>query len=781
MGKKKSDPLGVIGVAIVAIGAIIMTIPKEVWILIGVGLAAYALYRIYDAFTDKPSPPSTPDPTPASRPSFRQPSRQIESSGDSGGYRIPERPRQTAVAARWIPANEPIQVADLVIPGGMVYVGGSLLTLTGSTDPALIDPSLEIASPRAYIRDSNMGYWPSYSSVSPTARRGYLKWLSSGRADPDADIGYVFLFFYGLERRVLIDAPKDAAVAAELPAIAGEIRRLTSIYGEKSGSVRNYFSKFLELVEGPVSGEPLYDKPIPPLPPSYELPFYLRLALGQTAVAKVPVPAHLALAWAEHDPTIGKRTPIVRCREQFHAMFAAKYRDVCGDGIRLQVNRTKLKLVYRPASSGFRGVGEIARKFGDIPDVTSLLTVTRTLQTVVDACGTELDAYSRYIKKNPDQTESLEAILQLPASIWPQAARDVLSKVSERMGAGLVAMPLSELTAMLNAGRDLTRDRMLGFARALESMNIGIEPDVLNGAKLPKANDKIVLFAMQPGDAQSRSGIGFNAAAVTLQLATAVAHADGALEAPEILRLSKQIDAWHHLTPAELRRLKAHLRLLLVAPVPIATIKKNLEPLDSGAKRIVGAFAATIAQMDGVVTQAEMKALEKIYTLLGIPSKQLYSDIHVSATVEIVPGAPATIKPMTVGASFTLDPARIAALQRDSERVSSLLSNIFVDEKLTVTIPDETVVEAQGQVIEAESSSALMGLDTVHSAFVRMLVSRPQWSRLELEDVAADLELMLDGALEHINEAAYDKFDIPVTLGDDPIETNSEILEMIKK
>ena len=40
-----------------------------------------------------------------------------------------------------------------------------------------------------------MGYWPSYSSISPEARAAYLGWLSTGKSDPQADIGYVFLYF----------------------------------------------------------------------------------------------------------------------------------------------------------------------------------------------------------------------------------------------------------------------------------------------------------------------------------------------------------------------------------------------------------------------------------------------------------------------------------------------------------------------------------------------------------------------------------------------------------
>ena len=49
-----------------------------------------------------------------------------------------------------------------------------------------------------------------------------------GRKEPGIDIGYVFLFFYGLERRLILDSPPEAEVSALLD----ELRRLRGLYGE---------------------------------------------------------------------------------------------------------------------------------------------------------------------------------------------------------------------------------------------------------------------------------------------------------------------------------------------------------------------------------------------------------------------------------------------------------------------------------------------------------------------------------------------------------------------
>jgi hypothetical protein len=51
-----------------------------------------------------------------------------------------------------------------------------------------------------------------------------------------------------------------------------------------------------------------------------------------------------------------------------------------------------------------------------------------------------------------------------------------------------------------------------------------------------------------------------------------------------------------------------------------------------------------------------------------------------------------------------------------------------------------------------------------------------EWSREELEAVASDMDLMLDGALEHINDMAFEHFDMPITEGEDPLEINPDIM-----
>ena len=137
--------------------------------------------------------------------------------------------------------------------------------------------------------------------------------------------------------------------------------------------------------------------------------------------------------------------------------------------------------------------------------------------------------------------------------------------------------------------------------------------------------------------------------------------------------------------------------------------------------------------------------------------------------------APAT--PTPPGA-MQLDAARIAQIQAETDEVARLLAHVFEEEAASHPAPvvtEEEPEEAPQEVAEAEPGR--LGLDPDHSAFLRQILLRPTWSRAELGDLSADLGLMLDGALERINEAAFENFNEALLEGDDPVEVRQDLME----
>jgi tellurite resistance protein len=809
MAKKKGGGLGVWLVGGLLLWWLLASLPKPVLVagglLLAVGFVLYLLgaAKKVDADSSPPEPVSRtsnkPSRLPKAKPAkSRGPSVTVTFAGEDFGYPIDEQPVSVPAARQrssysqsgftvpvsrdaageggaWVRAGQATSVAGVGVPGGMVYVGST----SGHADPSLIDPKKTVASKGDYTV-SQMGYWPSYSSISPTERRSYLNWLADGRKDPDAEIGYVFLFFYGLERRAVVDARQSETAKADLPGIAQEVRRLLGIYGGRSGSFRGYATRFLDWIALVGHADKLYLRPVPDLESGFELPVYMKLALGQCATDAAPVPPALALAWARLDPNISLRTPATRCKEEFEKLFLQKYAEKFGAGIVIKRNRTKLKVSYHPASSGLRLGSDLTFAAEGVPDVTALTAPVKQLDGVVEEATKALESFSRMVGKTPELRSSIEGFLLLPPSLWPESAQKSLQALAWQVQDKPATMTFQKLLETWGTNVTLNKDKALSLARALEASNVGMEPDILGGSRVPKAEDNVVLFFLAGPEKLPRGEGAYQAAGLTLQLASAVANADGEFGDNEMDHLATTISTWQHLTPAHIKRLEAHLHLLRAAPVTLASLKKKTDAMEQRSKETIAAFLATVAQADGEVSPAEVKMLEKVYKALGVDPNKVFTDVHAVAagtkpTATTVAAVEAT--------GFKLDPTRIAELQKDTDKVSSLLANIFTDAEEAVASGEFAEAEAQlAQEVESDApvTKGLMGLDEAHSALARLLLSRADWSREDLSDAAADLDLMLDGSLEQINEAAFDAFDMPFFEGEDPITVNTDILERIE-
>lgn len=67
-------------------------------------------------------------------------------------------------------------------------------------EPSLIDVTLPV---KPGVNDIKIGYYPSYTKLSPIQRYEYINWLKN--VDSDTDISYVFVFYYGLERYIFTE------------------------------------------------------------------------------------------------------------------------------------------------------------------------------------------------------------------------------------------------------------------------------------------------------------------------------------------------------------------------------------------------------------------------------------------------------------------------------------------------------------------------------------------------------------------------------------------------
>lgn len=794
--KGSGSAIGGLALVLVVILGAIAKYAKELLVIVGVVFAIWTIYRLVfaKAAGTPPLPQVEPEPIlPLS------PLRRTWGATSAAPAAAEVTPAATHFVNRGLEAREPasganasdgdaywlvrtrsVAVAGRTL-GGSIYFGTGLQAVQlGFPEPALVDPQLPVDRSITDCTVRRLNYWPSYSAASPDARAAYLNWLDSGRKDPKADLGYVFLYFYGLERRALYDAAVSAAAKAELPEIQAEVERLLTIYGGNP-SFEMYGGSLLDLLKNRVVEPGLYKLQPPLLRASNGFALDHRIALGQCADDGNPLPAEWAHSWLLAERTTRLRTPATRCPNEFKRLFVQRYGEVFGAGLVLPKNKTRLKMERRPASSTFgHGPTDHTLRF-DLPDVTVLTAPVRKLQDIAESCYPRLEGYSRFIGKDASRAESFDAMLELPVVLWPDQYQRVVSNLRKVVGEANrpAAIPFEKFKSWFPEWQTMTRTKLSALARAMSEAGLGMEPDARFGGAVPDTGSSLVFFADDPASASPNPSARYTAAALTLQLGAAVATVDGVPSDVEKGLMTRQLEKWLHLSESERRRLHAFMRLLLAAPPKLNGIKTKIAALDKAQRDAIGDFLTLIAQADSAVTAAEVKNLEKSFRLLGLDPQSVYSKLHVAATepVTVIPAGgerghsipkPPRTRP---GTGIELDTAKIATLQKDSERISAILGAIFSGEPVTAE-PEVTPVEAES----AQAPKAgLLGLRTGDSAFVTTLLGRQQWTRAELEELADDRGFMLDGVLERINDASLDKYEKSLLEGEDPIDVNPEV------
>jgi tellurite resistance protein len=670
----------------------------------------------------------------------------------------------------WLAQGRSVNVQGFAT-GDFVYAGSRLAALDGyRVEPSLINPSLPVDPSHANVHGEAMTYWPSYDSISASSRRAYLQWLAGGRRDPNAYVGYVFIFFYGLERRIFEYLHGRGSNADEVLLIAREVARLLDLYAATSGSFAGYGTSLLDLIAAlePRARDLARTRP----PRESSVPQHVRMALGLLAQAGKPIPAQHALTWVAS--TSVPNTPAVRCASEFELLFHVRYAKQFGEGLVIQPNKTFVQLGYHPASAT---IGPFTRAT-QIPDVTVLTRPLQKLIALAEECSFALDAFSRFLGKNDNGRESLAAFALLPEELvegTPSSdARALASLVHSRLDdkgrAHLGAGELLQFVRLAKPDKVQKNEAML-LAQALEKLGYGIEPDVRLGGPAYEVEGRVVVFRRLP-DCPSIASDEYATAMLLIRLGAMVSAADDAISQSERELLEHHIEERLQLTPGERQRLAAHLAWILEADLGFTGLKRKLDALPRDSRQSIGRVLVGVAATDGQVDAREMKILEKLYGLLELPLADLYRDAHAVqsqddepvAMTPAIPGAKTFAIPPKPAPGPGIDMERVRLKIAETRQVSTLLSSIFVEE------------EAPVAVAPAISQANTIGtLDAAHSELLRRLAQRESWPRDEVERLADELSLLTDGALETINDYAYATFDAPLWEDDDPVAINSNI------
>ena len=686
---------------------------------------------------------------------------------------------------RWVTHDETIRIDKFKITRGFFYFGGRLNSLNGyGTESSLVDPALKINANSPDYAGEQMDYWPSYEHLSPGSRAAYVEWLASNRSNPETYIGYVFLYFYGIERRLLVDDKNGAIPPDEQKALMLELERLKSIYGHNrsfNGYVTGFLSHLWVVNHQNDKEQPGHDL----LVAKKNFTSVFKFLLANAVQNGEPVNEELALAWVKSHPDYSLRTPARRCGNEFNLLFKLRYKSRFGDGLKIKPNKTRLRLDYYTASASLRGDNQSVEL--DLPDVSLLKTPVKKLMDLTESCTRELEPLSRFIGRPGNSRDSLGAFCLLPNDLTVLVSDPRLERIKAWMNSRIsvydrlvsVESIFEQLGEKLPLKINKKEAEML--SDIAEKAGFGIAPDIRFHQAKPDIDGKIMLFAEGHGEDFSPSSE-FRKVGTILRLGSLVAGIDNHIADSEIRLLEGLITQNEKLKETEKRSLHAYMHWRLNTSTNTAGLKKRLEVLNKNEKVAISHMLVGVALADGKIDPAEIKQLEKLYGQLGLDKAMVTSDIHSLSSDRLSRAeqkrktaveSPPETQPAEAVASLSLDRDLLRLYEEETKNVQSVLESIFAEDDVLDEPETEMKTEAQIPV------EVIPGLDTKYRNLYEKLITKERWSLEEMQKLCEDLQLMTEGAVEAINDWAFDNVDAPLIDDGSTIYIDLDVAEEI--
>lgn len=541
-----------------------------------------------------------------------------------------------------------------------------------------------------------------------------------------------------------------------------------------------------------------------------------QLALAREVAARRPLGFELAAAalcslsefWFPH------KHVIQRSRTVFLQVFRSRFQSRFPLGfVAKPQSGSRLSIPYRGASAGLSLDLAARAGLGDLPDPMS--SAWGELVAIgVEVAGL-VASYSNSVSRHPGWQNSLAALIDCPPELIATVATD-----GRKWADGLPALGAFKFGEVAKHAIGVEHPKWTvkhrrEISSALATVGYAMEPGPDEREQLEDAT--IVQVFRHSGNAMSRNAEVASAAAMMVAaIAKTAANAADRIEGFWISQIPSRL--W--LTPDETTHLRARLAWLRSKPISLAKTKRLLEDATSDEKAFC-AWSATVAVgASGTPEKSRVALLEAMHDALGVPRAKLYAALHagiatatdaasepiivseaIAEPLHVIPQPPSAASTQTLPAPISYEfageplpwedeaapehqdaqpqpaPAPIAApgpagvdleklakIRAETERTAALLAEVFVDDEE----PEDTAAQI--------GDGPFPGLDEEHTAFLNQLLSRGEWPRDEFDQAASSAGLMPDGAMEAINEWAFDHLDSPLLDDGDPVVVNRDLL-----
>jgi uncharacterized tellurite resistance protein B-like protein len=681
----------------------------------------------------------------------------------------------------WYPPGQSIFFEDIKLLGGMFYSTPKSLQWPG--EPSAIVANAPTTKPADHS-SSDLGYYPSYQHLTPTQRRAYLEWLGRGRRDPQPEqraLGHLFLFFYGIERRIILDKDRE-------PALIEELLALLQHYGphHKSRSFRSYFSslahygswlmgpdhyrhywpRLVEIDEGKTGEEAM------------------KLVLANLHVLNEPLHWSIAYRLALADQNTRKSVVVTRTQQEFWSLFQNRYENEYPSGFLLKTSKQSAVFHYQPASQALLSVSHYGRSSPydlKIPNVAGLHSQFSQVSKLWNSCVDDLSGYSKTLtSKKQANSVGVTAWMALPSEL-KSSMPNPMQPFWEWM---TTVAPCESDCYFIQIGylapwfaiterSKVTKAQASEIAYGIASMGWTMAPHPGHVDQSYGWSQEVAIYRRnnsKPIEPQIPGLVRL------LYLIMPLAAADGTIDPAEI-------DVFHRLISHEITNADDWKHLLAVEAVLMRDTNVAVRALASMTKHIhaknrssVFHLLVHVAAADGEVAPEELKMLRKIARGLELEpdtAERILRDDVAFREITIADAKPLNrqgetipAKPQESPPGLQLDMDRIAALSQETHEVVSMLAAVMVEEEelAAPAQPIQTPVRDVPQPPEWAS-----GIAVRYQAPLVYLVAHDEIDSDSFDQLAAKHHLMPEDLFDAINSWSDE------TLGDFLLERSDPI------
>ena len=609
-----------------------------------------------------------------------------------------------------------------------------------------VDPSLPVADkiPSAPLT----GFFIPYEEMLPGERGVYLDWLSEACRRTMPSLAYYGLYAYGLWYRMFFEYG-----LVDRKAIIDEAARMSRLHSN-SKHIQSLFNDLVLYASAPMFDpnsravwNPLWAGSIHQAPESV-----IRVAMAFRQRRAVRSDEAFVYAVEKMKAIKPSKLPISMLRAAWVKEFARRH----PEGIVLNPQKKVLAFpsIMPDAMTRFRV--PIPAELGNMVDPRTDNAFESSVERIYTTCISQMADYGRIVSRNPSAAGTIEIVSALPKALLTTSLvgkvagmKAALDKAIEMQGA--VVAKTSRLLALMDIADDgeLKPGIRKIVARALDNMDIAFEPDDRYGASKFTPDGMVVICRGQDGMAVETTGrYGSYQVAADFLLG---AYGGGGREQAGLFSMVRSDGS---IQGSAAIRLALYMKWVSASSAKGVSAPRKLNGLSEADKSAALDMVLSVVLASGVPDRLGIAALEKFSVKMGKPASYVHERIHraadgdVPVSIMAAKSGGAVAIPKAHGLSGSgLDLAKIAALEAETADVSALLAGIFSEDAWD-TPPD----------VAAAAPTGYDGLDEAHGKLLDAVAERGTVGRSDYEALAATHGLLPDGALETINEWAFDTF-----------------------